>query len=173
MKNLLLIIALITFGSFVSTKEYKAELITGESIDLLFNEINTARANPKKYGRQIGINLRKYEVRPALVMDAYLMGKAQQKALEMAKFRRLSHYNLKGKASIHLLKYESVHESLSRTSNANDHIANLIIDSPTELGHRHQILGVDGAEIHDIVGIGLAKNESGEVYCCILTSVIL
>jgi hypothetical protein len=173
MKNLLFIIALFIFGSFASVKEYKAEVITGESIDVLFNEINIARANPKKYGRIHRIKLRKYEARPALVMDAYLMEQAQKKALEMAKYNILSHYNLKGKATIHTLKYRHVAESISSSWQTDSHIHIFIKDSPTELGHRHQILGVDACEIHDIVGIGLAKNELGEVYCCVFTTVIL
>lgn len=162
-KYFLLAAATIIFSCFTAEK---ASIIKA---DRLLKELNRARSNPQKYGNKIGISLQ-HKSTFNLVKDDHLMEIAQKKALYMAENDELTHY-VNGKPTVNEVIYDSPAESCSMSNNTDDHIKNLIIDSPGERGHRYQLLGYKEYSKNNVVGIGMAMNEHGRVYCCIITAV--
>lgn len=173
MKPLLLILLLSLTCSF--TLQNKAMLVTGKDVNYLFKELNKARKNPVAYGKEIKFNLN-YSKRSPLILDEELTLIAQEKAVRMAQLGELTHYEEDGSSTISKVKYSKPAESCNRDyiryqMNGNrNHVKDLLIDSRGENGHRNQLLGIGYSSDHNVVGIGLATNNLGESYCCIITA---
>lgn len=152
-----------------------------------FEQLNTARSNPKAYGAQIKINLDKVEKRTALVWNDTLAKVAQQKAIDMARKKYFGHITPDGKGINVMIdaagytlpkewlksKKENYFESIvAGVTSGEDAIKTLIIDAfEPSLGHRKHLLGIDdwNAGLKD-VGIGYVKAPGTEykVYVCVI-----
>lgn len=173
MKQLVLIALIVLTCSF--KLENKTFLVTGKSVEYLLKELNKARKNPKSYGEKLSIDLSSYGPRPALIEDQYLTKIAQEKAVYLAKIGSLTHFDADGTLTVSKSKYPtsescSMGQMSYQYNGTKRHISNLIIDSRTENGHRNQMLGRGEEKDHNIVGIGVAYNDKGETFCCILTA---
>lgn len=167
MKNLFFICFAFIFANAVETTTV---LVNEKKSKILLRELNDARANPWKYGKKLSLNLSSYKKTSPLIVDKHLTEVAEKKALYMAENDVLTHY-VDGKSTLSEINYFCLKaESCSVTYSAEDHIKNLITDSPGETGHRNQLLGYRDYVSYNLVGIGIAKNKTGKYYCCILTA---
>jgi uncharacterized protein YkwD len=93
-KYIILFLAVIALSSFTSELK-EPHVCTGEEYDkyaaFLLKELNTARANPKKYGRKIDVDLSAHKPIHALVYDKELEKEAQGRAYVVAKMGYLNH----------------------------------------------------------------------------------
>ncbi len=152
-----------------------------------FEYLNKVRGNPKVYGKQLGINLRKVKPQPALIWNDTLARVAEEKANDMALKEYFSHTNKKGqginilihKAGYSLPKYylkkkkDNFFESIAMGSeNGVDVINDLIIDKGINPPlHRQHLLGMtDFWEDCVDIGIGFVKtnNPARPTYVCII-----
>lgn len=174
MKQLVLIALIILTCSF--KLENKVFLVTGKDVQYLLKDLNKARKNPKSYGEKLSIDLSSYTPRPELKVNDELTLLAQEKAIYLAKIGMLTHSEEDGQLTVYKSMFPGTSESCSmdnisyQDDGTKRHISNLIIDSRTENGHRNQMLGRGNEKDHNIVGIGVAYNDKGETFCCVLTA---
>lgn len=146
---------------------------------MAFEALNTARSDPKSYGKTINLNLDKITRRHALTWNDTLAKVAQQKAADMAKKKYFGHVTPDGKGINIMIdaagyklpkewlknKQDNYFESIvAGVANGEDAIKTLIIDSfDKSLGHRKHLLGTDdwNASLKD-VGIGYIKATGAE-----------
>lgn len=152
-----------------------------------FEHLNSIRANPDAYSKEIGVSLKKVEKRKALVWNEILAEVAQEKAMDMAKNNYFAHKNKKGEGiniMIHRAGYElneswvdsksnNYFESIQAgTTDGSMMINDLILDEyDRDAGHRKHLLGIDdwNAGLTDCgIGIAFNPNSKYKVYSCVI-----